>query len=99
MCLNLNSCALDQQPWKDSKIHNFAIRANAEKCLDCKIVWDGLEAIGFGKESMIFSYSTYGTFRLTRQNILASYSLEPTLEYYLAPEESQGSGPKFPPSK
>jgi hypothetical protein len=55
MCLNLNSCALDQQPLKDSKIHNFAIRANAEKCLYCKIVWDGLEAIGFGKEPMILS--------------------------------------------
>lgn len=95
-CRNLSSSALDRNHRPAIDIHTFTIRASAARCPYCKIIWDGLEAFGFGEQSMIFSYSTHRTFSLTRKSIVASYWLEPMLEYYLAPEESQG--PDISPS-
>ena len=89
--LNLNISALDSKHWRKSGIHSFALRKSAERCPYCGILWDGLKAFELHESPMVFTYSTYRSFCLTKQSFLASYGLGAKLEYYLAPQESQRS--------
>ena len=76
------SIRFNLEHWRDAVIHYYLLRGSAGTCKYCKILFDGVNGLGFEQDHKSFSFGVYSTLKLTVQDLLGASGIQQSIEFY-----------------